>query len=80
MLDFISSAVSTTCKIVVLKVIKNVTPCSSLVAANVNDIVNERVSKYICSFCLLFGRTHPYALIPSKGLPSRVRASKGRRV
>ncbi len=77
MLDVISSAVSTTCKIVVLKVIKNVTPCSSLVAANVNDIVNERVSKYICSFCLLFRRTHPYALIPSKGLPSRVRASKG---
>ncbi len=53
MLDVISSAVSTTYKIVVLKVIKHVTPCYSLVA-NVNDIVNERVSKYICSFCLPF--------------------------
>ncbi len=39
MLDVISSAVSTTCKIVVLKVIKNLTPCSSLVAANVNEYV-----------------------------------------
>ncbi len=76
MLDVISSAVSTTYKIVVLKVIKNVTPCYSLVA-NVNDIVNERVSKYICSFCLPFARAHPHALIPSKGLPSGVRASKG---
>ncbi len=24
--------------------------------------------------CIPFGRAHPYALIPSKGLPSRVRA------
>ncbi len=30
--------------------------------------------------CVPFGRVHPYALIPSKGLPSGVRASKGWRV
>ncbi len=33
----------------------------------------------LCTFCscIQFGRPHPYALIPSKGLPSRMRASKG---
>ncbi len=31
----------------------------------------------VISPCVPFGRAHPYVLIPSKGLPSGVKASKG---
>ncbi len=43
-------------------------------------VLQQRIHISLKSPCVPFGRAHPYALIPLKGLPSGVRASKGWRV